>query len=1163
MQLLQEPDRWPRPFETVQAACRSALDALVKEAGEEFEGPRAAQKQVQAEVAALLKQAGKQGQTPLGKLLATLDAGDVPEVLEPKAGLGAAVQRLIRIPEGRLPVPADPRAEYEAVRELLGLAEKLEALPATGDGQRAIIETLRRVRQARQKSGAAEAAARPDGLDGLRKAWAYYKREENAGNFRPRQVAHLVDRYHGVAPGPGEEEAFRAWSKFFGRASGTLHGGGAEGEASTRRMVSEFLAHVEQLLLDLPALAPLLVSLARTEAPSAADAAAVAAIHQPRAIRWFFANAVSPVWLDLVSTARLLPEATRWPGQPYLKRVAQADPQRALAWIQRHQDAFIDVHPTVLGSLLAVARAIGGDSAPVVRAVLDQDGTVGVLWHQLVVWLVDVPAGKRDVNWVEVAQRVLLHVVEQPSGQYWEFQTQLRELQLAAYGQDGAGDAVVIRAVRSALTAVVEAAVSSEVERADLDMADDLRQVVAADDFGSPSASRIAVRARLDFARTEFQHGVPLAERIDRWQSLPGPSRWADRVLAAHLLESRPQQRDDYEASQNWLEAARGLLARLGDVKMVGADTVDLVSAILDHCPPDTRPELEQELTAALGPAPTGAALDAGRTALADWSVPAPEGWAVVWSLSPVLPAPVLAPWQPAVDAVASMAGPAPAKPLPRFQIVPYLDTLTAAAQELAAVATSQGVPVAAAHLLQRQQAGSLSPDYSRIVLGRLVATDPAGWAADIPTVTAALADHALQQTYLAALRTPLTADPCPLPDHEATTRALITALWDLLGAPGVGTSVQMQAQLTLCLALAPAWTHSIDLGDITGAITGWLETAVAAWTEPATSVADPLSAAHQEVGGLALDALIRYGLTFAVAPAELTAAVEALLDGILDEGTDERALAVIGHHLPALIQDAPHWVDRHEGDLFGLDKAFVPAVVGINSRQSLDLSGRRILQRLSPVDLAAYLSRTNGADPTPAALWSFCAALLLARPADLGGRSEFLASLSTCDGGPAAISRLLGEAARLLPSTATPEGAADVENGIELWRCVLALDLPSAAGHLRGAGNFAYAAVLDDAVWLELTAQTVERTTDITHFTAVARRAARHPGLEAAHRVLAVLVAAGDPDDFAMASFRTAEVKNAGITLWQASHPGTPGRTELGQALARHHDFLEGAVEE
>ncbi|MEU3907965.1 hypothetical protein AB0F20_29845 [Streptomyces goshikiensis] len=1161
--MLQEADRWPRPFETVQAACRSALDALVKEAGEEFEGPRAAQEQVMREVAAFLKQVGKQGQTPLSKLLTVLDAADVPDVLEPTAGLGAGVRRMILIPNGRVTYPADPQAEYEAVRELLALAAELDTLPAPGDDQQALIEILRRVRQARQDSGAAPETARPDGLDGLRQAWAYYKREKDAGMFRPRQLAYLVNRYHGVAPGPGEEEAFRAWGKFFGRASGTLHGGGAEDEASTRRMVSEFLAHVEQLLLDLPALAPLLVSLARTEVPSAADAAAVAAIHQPRAIRWFFANAVSPAWLDLVSTARLLPEAARWPAQPYLERVAQADPQRALAWIQRHKGAFTGLDPAVLSGVLRVGRAIGGDSAPVVRAVLDQDGTVEVLWHQLVVWLVDIPAGKRDVNWVEVAERVLLFAVENPAGQYWELQTQLVELQRAAYGPDGTGQEAVVRAVRSAVREVVEAAVTSEVERADLDLADDLRQIVAANDFGGPSATRIAVRARLDFARTEFQHGVSLAERIDGWPSLPGPSRWADRVLAAHLLESLPQQPDDSEISQSWLAAARGLLARLGGVKMVGPDTFDLVGATLERCPPDTLPDLEKELTAALGPAPTGAAIDSGRSALADWAVPAPTGWSLVWSLSPVLPASILAPWQPVVDAVTSLLGPAPAKPLPRFRIVPYLDTLTAAGQDLAAVAIDQGAPVAAALLLQRQQAGTLSPDYARIVLGQLVTTNPALWAADVPAVTPALADHALQQAYLAALRPPLTADPCPLPDHEATTRAVIAALWDLLGAHGVEASVRLQAELTLCLALSEAWTHAIDLGDITAAITSWLGTAVAAWTKPTASVADPLSAAHSEIGGLALDALIRYGLTFVVAPAELTFAVETLLDGILDEGTDSRALAVIGRHLPALIQHAPRWTDRHQADLFDLDKAFVPAVIGINSRWSIDAAGLRILQRLNPVKLAAYLSRTSGDDTTHATLWPYCAALLLAKPADLGGRPEFLILLSACDGGPPAISRLLGEAERLLPRTATPENAPDVEQGVELWRGVLALELPSSAGHLHGAGNFAHSAALDDAVWLELTAQTLQRTTDITNITAVARRAARRPGLEAAHQVLAALVAADAPDDSATASFRTAEIKNAGIALWQTSQPGTPGRTVLGQALARHHDFLEGAVEE
>ncbi|MFI8515299.1 hypothetical protein ACIGHB_29645 [Streptomyces sp. NPDC085460] len=1160
--MLQESERWPRPFETAQAACRSALDALLKEAGELFEGPVDAQEKVNSEVKSLLKQAGKQRQTPLDKLLIALDAGDVPDSLEPKAGLGAAVERLIRVPEGYLPVLPDPRPEYEAVRRLLDLVEELKTLPADGDDQRAVVETLRRVRQARQESGAAEEADRPDGLDALRKAWDYREREEqNGGGFRRRQVASILTQRTGTDPGDGVEEALRAWSRFYRQTSATLHGGEGADEASTRRLFADLLAHVEQLLLDLPALAPLLVRLARTETPTAADAASVASFHQPRATRWFFANAVSTAWLGLVSPARLLPHAGHWPAQPYVERVAQADPQKALAWLQQHQSKFTGADPVVLDGLLRVARATGGASAPMVRTVLGPDDNVEALWRQLVVWLTGIPASERDLDWVETAKRVLLYVVEHPAGQYWELQAQLRDLHHAGYGPDGAGTAAVVRAVRGALNAVVDAAVAYEAEQAHIDWADDLRQAVSADDFG-PSATRITVRARLDFARNEFQHGVSLTERTRGWQNLPGPSRWADRVLAAHLLETLPQQRDDSEASQSWLAAARSLLARLGDVERAGADTVDLIAAALDQCTPDALPELEEELTAALGPAPTGDALDTGRSALADWTAQAPAGWSVVWSLSPVLPAPVLAPWQPVIDAVTALVGPAPAKPLPRVQVVPYLDTLTAAGQELAAVVTSQGAPTAAALLRQRQQTGSLSPDYARIVLINLVTTDPALWAADVPAVTEALADHALQHAYLAGLHTPLTADPCPLPDPEATTKAIITQLWGLLRAPGVEGQVTAQAQQTLCRALTRAWTHHTDLGDISAALTRWLETAVLAWTEPATPAADPLSGGHQDTGGLALDALIRHGLTFAEAPAELTEAVKILLDGLLDTGTDHRALAIIGRHLPALIQHAPRWTDRHQAALFDLGNTFVPAVYGINARQSIDPAGLRIMRRLDPAKLAAYLGRTSG-DTTHTALWGYCAALLLARPGDLGGRPEFLTLLSTLDGGPAAISRLLGEAERLLPRTEAPERVADIEHGVELWRGVLALDLPGSAGHLHAAGNFAHSAALDDAVWLALTAQTLERTTDITHITAVARRAARRPDLEAAHQVMAALVAADIPDDSSRAAFLTVAIKNEGIRLWKTSQRGTPGRRDLGQALARHHDFLEGALEE
>ncbi len=1160
-QMLGEPSRWPQPFETVLGSCRSAIDSLLKEAGEEFEGPRDAQDRVNREVEALLGRPVGQRQSPLEKLIATLDSADVPDTLEPKAGIGAGVQRLIKIPDGRLPNLADPGPEHAALRAFLDAVTRLQSLPSAADDQQELIALLRQLRQARQDSGAAAAAAQPDFLNDLRLAWAYRQRErQDGGAFRRRQVAHIVSQRTGYLPGLGEEEALRAWSVFYQRTSGALHGGSTD-EASTRKLFADLLAHVKQLLLDLPDLASLLVPLARVETPTAADAEAVAAVHQRRAIRWFFTNAVSCDWLDLVSEQRLRPEAAHWLAQPFLERVGTAQPQRALAWLERNRDAFTGADPVVLAGLLRVARAIGGLSAPLVRDIRAKEiENLPALWHQVVVWLVDVPANDRDVAWVEVAKRVLLHVVELPAGQRWELQQQLAELQKAAYGPDGVRDAVTVRAVRSAMMAVVEAAVRSELEIGDLDRADDLRQPVSADDFG-PTATRIAVRALLDFARTEFRHGVDVADRTFGWRRLPGPSRWADRTLAAHLLESAPQQQDDSAASQSWRAATRDVLARLGDTVVVGADTVDLVAVTLASFTPDILPVLEAELATALGPAPTGADLDAGLSDLARWA--APPGWSRAWSLSPVLPPAVLAPWQSVVDAVTAQIGPAPIKPLNRFRIVPYLDTLTATAQDLAPVAAEQGAPAAAALLLEKQRTGVLSPDYARIVLQQLIATDPACWARSVSAVGAALADPALRQSYLAALRSPLTADPCPLPDPAGTAAEVIGALWDLLAEAALDESVLKQAQLSLCLALSEAWTRGVDLGTIGQPIAGWLEAVVTTWTEPTSSASHPIVAAHSEIGGLALDALIRFGLTFAQVPAELTTSVETVLDGILDAGTDDRALAVIGHHLPALLQQAPVWSERHRGALFDVDRPACPAVLGIASRRTVDYAGLQVLRRLDPAQLAAYLSRTSSDDTENAAVWVNSAALLLTDPDALGGRREFLTLLTGHDGGPAAISRLLGEAQRLLPYTATKTNGPEFETGADLWRDILALDLPASAGHLRGAGNFTFTKALDDAVWMELTLLTVERTPEIAFADSVARRAAQHPDSEAAHRILTCLVPLCDPKaNTGIVSYRLDEIERGGKALWKAAQPNVPGRKELGQALARHVDFLEGMVD-
>ncbi|MFJ1756544.1 hypothetical protein [Kitasatospora sp. NPDC088134] len=1160
---LSELDRWSQPLESALASCRSAIDSLLKEAGEDFEGPRDAQNQVNREVKALLKRAGGQ-LTARERLFAALDReAAVPDHLEPRAGIGAAVQGLIRTRADRLPVLVDPKPEYDAERELLAAVAALEALPPGPAEQQALVAVLRRLQQARRASGAASRAARPDALAGLREAVAYQQREEqDPGAFRRRQLADIVHQRTGTAPGAGEQETFRAWSKFYSKTSGVLHGSSGDGEASTRALFTDLVAHTRQLLLDLPALAPLLVPLVTAQAPTAADAAEVAALQQRRSIRYFFMHAVSPDWLDLVSKDRLLPEKSHWPAQPYLERLAFTHPQQALAWLTAHQDAFVGADPEVLAGLLRVTRQLRGRSAALVRAVLAKDDVlIEALWPLVVTWLADVPAAERDQAWVEVATRVLLHLVEQPAGQSWEIQQQLAELQATAYRPDGPAQSAVVRAVRAALLAVAAAAVDSELELVDLDMADDLRQVVRADDLG-PAITRIAVRALLDLARAEAGHGTALAERTTGWAGLPGPRRWADRVLAAHLLESEPEQDQDPAAWEAWQSCARDVLSRLGEVERVGTDTVDLVAAVVGSCPPDTLPGLERLLATALGAAPDPAGLAASRRALARWpATAAPAGWSTRWALSPVLPPTVLAPWQDVVDAVTGLLGPAPRRPLPRFRFMPYLDSVTAAAQDLQAVAASKGARAAAAELRERVRAGTLSADYARIVVGQLVTTDPNAWAGAVPAVAAALDMPVLRHAYLSALRTPLSADPSPLTDPATTWHTVTEELWNLTAA-GNDPDVAGQAQLTLCLAVSDASARGMDLAGVEQPVTQWLGAVVTAWTAPADPPsADPLKAAHRELGGLALDALIRCGLARATAPAELAPDAAAVLGDLLDAGTDDRAMAVIGHHLPALLERAPAWTRQHQDQLLGLDRPYCPAVTAVTARNDVDAVALDVARRLDRNQLARYLRRTSQSAGGQV-MWETCAALLLLDPDALGGRSGFLTLLAAANGAAPAVSRLLGVTARVLPHSATEANAALFDSAADLWRDVLALDLPAQAGHLRGAGEFVHAQAMDDTVWLEFTAATVERTPDISNADSVVRRAARHPGSETALRIVAGLLTRCDATTPAThPDYRLEEIKREAIALWKLAAPGTPGRTQLGEALARYADFLEAIV--
>ncbi|MFG2959470.1 hypothetical protein ACGF5O_37835 [Streptomyces sp. NPDC048291] len=59
---------------------------------------------------------------------------------------------------------------------------------------------------------------------------------------------------------------------------------------------------------------------------------------------YFFQATVSGRWLDLLSMARLLPEQTRWPTGPYLRRLAKY-PQRVCFEVKENLEAICEQRP--------------------------------------------------------------------------------------------------------------------------------------------------------------------------------------------------------------------------------------------------------------------------------------------------------------------------------------------------------------------------------------------------------------------------------------------------------------------------------------------------------------------------------------------------------------------------------------------------------------------------------------------------------------------------------------------------------------------------------------------------------------------------------------------------------------------------------------------------
>ncbi|MFF2618572.1 hypothetical protein [Kitasatospora sp. NPDC058046] len=1163
--MLSEAGRWEQPYEAVMASCRAAIDSLLKEAGREFEGVFDAQEAAYRELQAFLGSADRKPVRPAGPLdallAAVVAAEEMPPVLDPRTGLGAAVGKLLAVPAKYRP---DPTAEFEAVTALLALMAPMTALPPAGaEEQKPLLAALAAVRETRGRSTARRAErAQADGGDdlaALREAFAYWARErEDKGGYRRRQIEHLVEKLTREAPGPGEAEAVRLWGRFYADASGVLHGGQVDGAGddggadAARGLLEEILLHVEQLVLGLPALAPELLRLVKLQAPSAADVEAVRRWHQPRQVRYFFEHAESPLWLDALSVERLLPEPGRWAAEPYLHRVAGADPQKALSWLTANLPAFTGAGAGALAALVRVARTVGASSAGLVRAVSGQEAHLDDLLRHLVGWLHGIPAPARDQAWVDVMKNVLLHMVVRPGGHLWEIQQGLLQLQAVVFPPEGEQNPVLRVPVRAVLAKAFRAALAAEdrdLPWGELDLVGDLRALVVADDFG-PSATLLAARAVLDYARTESLHGTALGERTAQWEKTAA-GRAADRLTAVHLLEVPPAP----EGEKAWWERALGVAAGLGAVVRVSDDVADFVATVVEHCPHDVRDRLEAVLADAFGsppePADLAAALEA--TAAGQFGRLAPV-WSVVRALSPVLPVAVLEPWQPVVDALNGIAGVPDRRPGPVFRVDGgFLDRLATAAREVGALATAQGVGVAARTLAARREE-DLSDGYARNVLGRVVAADPVLWESCIPDAVEGLGDAGLACAYLAALQAQCQAEPCPFADRGTAIAQAARAAWNLL--PEVTRSCPDDLaglELTLCLLLRDAWADGHGLDGLEDAVVPWLISAVTVWTAPTRTPQHQPPAAYAH-----LDALIHWGLARTGADSELPEELATLLTALLDTG-DDHALAAIGTHLPDLLERAPQWTGDHHTLLFGLDHPSRPVLTWLTHQSTNPDTVLAIVRLLDRTQLAAYL---RGDDPADQVV-RICAALLLARPEELGGHDSFLGLVADGDHAPRALSRLLHAVAWALPRTTGAATGPLFERGIAIWRSALALD-PCDPAAVEGAGQFAFTEAMDDTVWLELTAATVDRTALVSGADAVARRAARHPQSHTARAIVTrLLPLCDDAATNDLPPYRRKAIAAAGITLWNACDPEGAGRAELGEALIQHVGFLEAAERE
>jgi hypothetical protein len=1027
--------------------------------------------------------------------------------------------------------PAAFHAPYELAQSCLrGALDSVlkiagEDFPGLRSATEAVTEAAGAVADTWQHRQETEAR----GLDALARTVEKLRAEQaERGGFRTRQIGHLVAEQTRQEMGLAETEAARRWSAFYSSASGVLHGASL-GADEARHQFGDVTAAMEQLFLSLPERAKRLRELARLENPVQQDADEVERMTDPRAGMYFFQAAVSRRWLDLLPMSRLLPEQARWPAGPYLRRLGAKEPQRVCGWVEENLEAICSQGPGALSQAVVVLGDAGMAAAAVLADLVRSRPEESVL-VQAAYWAVGVPVAERTGRWVSVVENILIDQ-SFTTREFWESGQLLRELIATAHPGDRLRTYPdrLAGIIRSALAGVLAGHLGAPGASLRAELVNELGTVTLAD---SPHAIVVALmRAVLDLALAEARLGVPVVQRLRGVHGKLSASEHRARLAATHLTESWPHDSQHDQASADWWHTAIETARRAGGGRRPNADLADFLALLDDRCPPELRQQMEAALTETLSTPPDAVEIRAWADAFPG---PLPSPWRIVRGLSPVLPATVRAPWQPVLALLEEKYGPPPGRPNPVMKTTSWVEAYGGLSLEVfTAQAGAEGTTATVAALAAAPVTDEDYGDEDRAgLLRELVAQDPQTWAADPAVIAAAAARPALQAAYFNALHYAAGSgrlDPGALvPVAEAAFAVRPQA--------GDGPEAE-QLQLVISNLLHHAWNKGVSLRSVEADAVTWLRGLVTSWSTPRVDTPSPLATAVEAPGAGALLYLIAWGLHHVVQTGEgLPEPLTTTLEEILGAESDDQALAVIGFCLAQLHRRAPAWTTARADTLLSLDHAWRPARVWLTHGRP----DTALLARLERTGVWHALC-VSGDEDSLGNLFLKVFLALLDDSEPLGPAGQFLAGLAGCPGGTEAVSEMLSRLAAYTAHMASSEVAA---RAAALWRAALEARLTPVA--LRGAGHFAFADILDQDTWLELTAATLTQQPDLEDAYRIAERATRSPHSPAAQLIAAAALDHGPLDGYQ----RTRTVRHAAALYAGSPTQDTPERVVLRTAL-------------